>query len=74
MKNLLVLARRILTQKRDDKNKIYSLHAPEVECLAKGKAHKKYEFGCKVSIVTTAKTNWVLTADAVHGNPYDGHS
>ena len=65
-------SRRILEQKREDKHKLYSLHAPEVECISKGKAHKRYEFGCKVSIVTTSKAGWVVAIDAVRGNPYDG--
>lgn len=67
-------AHRLLQQKRDDKNKLYSLHAPEVECIAKGKAHKKYEFGCKVSVATSSKDNFVVGAQAFHGNPYDGHT
>ena len=50
------------------------MHAPEVECISKGKAHKKYEFGCKVSVVTTSKNSWVVGVDALHGNPYDGHT
>ena len=48
------------------------MHAPEVECIAKGKVHKHYEFGCKVSVVTTSKKNWVVGIDAHHDNPYDG--
>lgn len=71
---LLETAHRLLLQQRQDKNKLYSLHAPEVECIAKGKAHKKYEFGCKVSIATTSKDNFVVGAQALHGNPYDGHT
>jgi transposase, IS5 family len=74
LEHRLVLARRIFGQKRDDKNKVYSVHAPEVECIAKGKAHKKYEFGCKVSLVTTSRKGWVVGIDAHHGNPYDGHT
>ena len=58
--------------------KLYSLHAPEVECIGKGKAHKPYEFGCKVSITTTNACapggRFVLHAKAFHGNPYDGHT
>ena len=58
--------------------KLYSLHAPEVECIAKGKAHKPYEFGCKVSITTTNARSpggqFVLHAKAFHGRPYDGHT
>lgn len=72
--NLLELCESIYHRKKEDKNKIYSLHAPEVECIAKGKSHKKYEFGCKVSIVTTSKKCWVLGVIAVHDNPFDGHT
>ena len=50
------------------------MHAPEVECISKGKSHKKYEFGCKVSIVSSANGNFILGAMAYHGNPYDGHT
>lgn len=71
---LLHNARRLLMQKRHDKNKLYSLHAPEVECIAKGKVHKKYEFGCKVSVVTTSKDNWIVGVEALHSNPFDGHT
>jgi IS5 family transposase len=74
LKELLHLANRLLTQQRHDKNKLYSLHAPEVECIAKGKAHKKYEFGCKVSVVTTSQDNWVIGIEALHNNPFDGHT
>lgn len=48
------------------------MHAPGAECIAKRKAHQPYEFGCKVAVVTTAKSNWVVGVDAVHDNPYDG--
>ena len=71
---LLQLSQRLLTQKRHDKNKLYSLHAPEVECISKGKAHKKYEFGCKVSVATTSKDNWIVGVEALHNNPFDGHT
>ena len=54
---LLALAERIHTQQRHDKNKVYSVHEPEVKCIAKGKVHKKYEFGNKVGVVTTSKDN-----------------
>jgi len=67
-------ARRIHQQQRADKHKLYSKQAPEVECIAKGKEHKKYEFGCKVSVVTTSKRGWVVGIAALHGNPYDGHT
>jgi IS5 family transposase len=77
---VLNIAKAIFNQKRDDKNKVYSVHAPEVECIAKGKVHnlkvtsKKYEFGCKVSMVSSSKGNWILAIDALHGNPFDGHT
>jgi IS5 family transposase len=72
LKLLLEHSERIFRQQRHDTKKLYSLHAPEVECIAKGKAHKPYEFGCKVAVVTTSKSNWVVGIDAVHENPYDG--
>jgi len=72
--SLLHRAERIHEQKRNDKNKIYSIHAPEVECIGKGKAHKKYEFGCKVSVSSTSKSNWIVGVSALHGAPYDGHT
>lgn len=71
---MLERAKRIFGQKRNDKNKLYSMQAPEVECIAKGKAHKKYEFGCKVSLVSTSENSWIVGVQAVHGNPYDGHT
>jgi transposase, IS5 family len=72
--DLLALAKRLETQQREDKNKLYSVHAPEVECIAKGKAHKRYEFGCKVSLCATSKGCWLVAANAQSGNPYDGHT
>jgi IS5 family transposase len=72
--HLFSLANRILGQQRADHDKVYSIHAPEVECISKGKVHKRYEFGCKVGLVTTSRGNWVVAVDAIHGNPYDGHT
>jgi transposase, IS5 family len=69
---LVSQAEQLLKQSKQSKNKLYSLHAPETECIAKGKAHKHYEFGCKVSIVTTCKEPWILSIQAHHNNPYDG--
>ncbi|EPE82873.1 hypothetical protein LEP1GSC021_2986, partial [Leptospira noguchii str. 1993005606] len=74
LKSLLEISERILTQSKNSKNKIYSIHSPEVECISKGKSYKRYEFGCKVSLVTTSKSNWVVGVQALHGNPYDGHT
>ena len=71
---LLDISKRIHKQQQKDKNKVYSVHAPEVECISKGKAHKRYEFGCKVSVAATSKGGWFVGAMAVHGNPYDGHT
>ena len=69
---------KILTQKAGDTNKLYAFHAPEVECIAKGKARTKYEFGVKTSIaVTNARTaggQFIVGMQALPGNPYDGHT
>ena len=74
LKELLEVSHRIYTMRRKDKNKIYSVHEPYVECISKGKAHKKYEFGCKVSVAATSRGGWFVGALALHGNPYDGHT
>ena len=66
-------AKRIRTQQRVDKNKLYALHAPEVECIGKGKARKPYEFGVKVSLAVTHKSGLMVGARSFPGNPYDGH-
>ena len=66
-------AERIRTQQRFDKNKLYALHAPEVECIGKGKARKPYEFGVKVSLAVTHKSGLMVGARSFPGNPYDGH-
>ncbi len=76
---LLALARRVREQKQHQRGpKVYSLHAPEVECIGKGKAHRPYEFGVKVSVATTisrAKGGQFIThVKALPGNPYDGHT
>lgn len=65
-------AKRIHQQQPKDAGKLYSVHAPEVECIAKGKVHKRYEFGCKVVVASTNQSNWIIAIDAQHGNPYDG--
>jgi IS5 family transposase len=75
----LYLAERVLEQKRGQRGrKVYSLHAPEVECIGKGKAHKPYEFGVKVSVTTTLNRSrggqFVTHVAALPGNPYDGHT
>jgi IS5 family transposase len=75
----LHLAGRVLEQNRHQRGrKVYSLHAPEVECIGKGKAHAPYEFGVKVSVATTLKRSkggqFALHAKALPGNRYDGHT
>jgi len=75
----LYLAERVLSQDRRQRGrKVYSLHAPEVECIGKGKAHRPYEFGVKVSVATTVKRSaggqFVAHVAALPGNPYDGHT
>ncbi len=74
LKEQLMLANRLMQQQRDSKNKIYSIHKPQVQCIAKGKAHQRYEFGCKVGFSVTAKGNWIIGAQAFTDNPYDGHT
>jgi IS5 family transposase len=73
-KGTLILSDLILTQKRTTRGKVYSLHAPEVECIAKGKAHKPYEFGVKASLAVTHKEGFVVGAMSCPENPYDGHT
>ena len=68
------IAQRLHAQKRDSKNKLYALHAPEVECIAKGKARTPYEFGVKVSVAVTAGEGLVVGMRSMPGNPYDGHT
>jgi IS5 family transposase len=66
-------AERIRTQQRLDKNKLYALHAPEVECIGKGKARKPYEFGVKTAVVVTHEQGLMVGARTFPGNPFDGH-
>ena len=73
LKMWLGRAERIRTQQAKDKNKLYALHAPEVECIAKGKARKPYEFGVKAAIVVSHKAGLMMGARTFTGNPYDGH-
>lgn len=74
----LELAEKVRTQKPRDQNKVYALHASEVECIAKGKARTRFEFGVKTSIaVTNARAKggqFILGMQALPGNPYDGHT
>ncbi len=70
----LELFKKVLAQKRSDKNKIYSLHEPFVQCISKGKEHKKFEFGSKVSIITTMQSGVIIGALNIPKNDYDGHT
>ena len=76
LKLWLERAERIRTQQRSDKNKLYALHAPEVECIGKGKgkARKPYEFGVKVSLAVTHLRGLMVGARSFPGNPFDGHT
>ena len=73
---LVKLSKGLIAQDKNTpgKEKIYSVHEPQVECIAKGKVHKRYEFGVKAGFVTASRTNWVLGAAALPGNPYDGNT
>ena len=79
LERMLARARRVWEQQRGQRGpKVYSLHAPEVECIGKGKAHRPYEFGVKVSVATTVAHarggQFVTHVKALPGNPYDGHT
>jgi len=74
LEQLLLLCERLHQQQPKDKNKLYSLHEPEVVCISKGKAHKRYEFGQKVSLATSNRGNWIVGVELCAGNPYDGHT
>lgn len=70
----LELYNQVLRQKKDDKNKVYSLHEPHVECISKGKAHKRYEFGSKASIIIGKESGIIYGALNIDKNKYDGHT
>ena len=70
----LVLVSRLLRQGPKSGGKIYSLHEPEVDCISKGKARVRYEFGCKVSVATTLNGGFIVGMRSLPGNPYDGHT
>lgn len=70
----LVLVSKLLSQEPKGRDKIYALHEPEVDCISKGKARVRYEFGCKVSIATTLDEGFVVGMRSFAGNPYDGHT
>jgi IS5 family transposase len=74
LQHKLEIAQRLHAQRRDSKNKLYALHAPEAECIAKGKVSTPQEFGVKVSVAVTAKEGLVVGMRSMPGNPYDGHT
>ena len=69
-----LLYERVLRQQQNDKNKIYSLHEPQVYCIAKGKDHKQYEYGSKASIASTAKGNLIVGVVSHEQNLHDSHT
>ena len=75
-KDLMTFYTKAVTQKRNDTDKVYSLHKPFTRCIAKGKAHKQYEFGNKVGLVTTSNKGKkiILGIKAFLQTPYDGHT
>jgi IS5 family transposase len=74
LQKLLETAHKIHAQQRHDKKKIYSVHEPEVECISKGKAGRKYEYGNKVSVAVSSQGGWFVGSKSFTGNPYDGHT
>ncbi len=70
----IALVTRLLRQTPKAPNKIYALHEPEVDCISKGKARVRYEFGTKISIATTLAGGFVVGMRSMPGNPYDGHT
>ena len=70
----IALVDRLLRQKPKDKRKLYALHEPDVDCISKGKARVRYEFGCKVSVATTLREGFVVGMRSLPGNPCDGHT
>lgn len=67
----LELFKKIISQKKTDTDKIYSIHKPYTACIAKGKASKPYEFGNKVGLVVNPKNNVILAIESFLGNPHD---
>jgi IS5 family transposase len=78
LKDRLHRAKKVIRQKKTDKDKLQVWHAPEVECIGKGKVKNPYEFGCKVSMVSNVNPakggHFILSSKAMHGKPYDGHT
>tara|TARA_R110001592_G_scaffold348994_1_gene643567 strand:+ start:33971 stop:34618 length:648 start_codon:yes stop_codon:yes gene_type:complete len=74
LEELLSRCERVHAQQQQNQHKIYSLHEPEVKCISKGKAHKRYEFGQKISVTSTSRHNWIVGINLCRGNPYNGHT
>lgn len=74
LESLLTLCERLHRQQPTDSHKLYSLHEPDVACISKGKAHKRYEFGQKIALATSNRRNWIVGIELCPGNPYDGHT
>jgi IS5 family transposase len=74
IKHLLMVLSKACNQKKTDKNKIYSIHEPQVKCIPKGKADKKFEFGSKVSFILSKTKGIILGALNFNNNPYDGNT
>ena len=74
MKEELSLWSKAVNQHQKDKEKVYSLHEPEVSCICKGKEHKKYEFGSKAAVAMTKRSGIIVGAKSYKGNPYDGNT
>lgn len=71
---LLERCERLHAQQPTDKKKLYSLHEPDVQCISKGKARQRYEFGQKVGLAITNRGNWIVGVEVFADNPYDGHT
>ena len=74
LEEILTKAERIRRQQPQDSHKLYSWHEPEVQCISKGKARQRYEFGWKVALATTSRSNWIVAAQRMKNNPFDGHT
>lgn len=74
LESLRTLCERLHRQQPTDSGKLYSLHEPDVACISKGKAHKRYEFGQKIALATSNRRNWIVGVELCPGNPYDGHT
>lgn len=74
LETILAKAERLRNQQPQDSGKVYSWHEPEVQCISKGKARQRYEFGQKVAVAATNRSNWIVSVKLLENNPYDGHT